>query len=352
MKFIHIADVHLGAIPDTGKPWSKDRKKEIWNAFENVIHTANQERVDLLLIAGDLIHRQPLLRELKEVNYLFSTLAHTRVVLIAGNHDYLKPTSYYHTFKWNDNVFFLKEKQLQSIYFEDINTQVYGLSYHSQEIPDPLYDNANPVSCTDRINILLAHGGDSKHVPIDNRKLADSQFDYIALGHIHMGHIICPDKMAFAGALEPMNVNDTGVHGYIKGIYQQNRISIEFVPAATRSYIHLEIKSNSQMTGLQLEREIQNRINELGNDNIYKITIIGFRDPEMIFEFEDLESIGNIVELLDLTEPEFDFEKLKKQYQRSLIGKYIEEFTNKEMDYTEQKALYYGVDALLKSMNN
>jgi len=55
---------------------------------------------------------------------------------------------------------------------------------------------------------------------------------------------------------------------------------------------------------------------------------------------------------LDLTEPEFDFEKLKKQYQRSLIGKYIEEFMNKEMDYTEQKALYYGVDALLKSMNN
>lgn len=351
MKFIHIADVHLGAIPDAGKPWSKAREKEIWNAFENVIHTANQERVDLLLIAGDLFHRQPLLRELKEVDYLFTTLAHTRVVLIAGNHDYLKPTSFYHTFKWNDNVFFLKEKQLQSIYFEDINTEVYGLSYHSREIPDPLYDNAASGS-TDRINILLAHGGDPGHIPVNNRKLANSQFDYIALGHIHMGHIVYPDKMAFAGALEPMDVNDTGVHGYIKGIYQQNHMSIEFVPAAIRSYIHLEIKSNSQMTGLQLEREIKSRINEQGNNNIYKIIIIGFRDPEMIYEFVGLESIGNIVELLDLTEPAFNFEKLKKQYQSSLIGKYIEEFTNREMDYTEQKALYYGVDALLKSKKN
>ena len=57
-----------------------------------------------MLIAGDLFHRQPLLRELKELRDLFGTLKATQVVLIAGNHDYLKRDSYYRTFVWGENV--------------------------------------------------------------------------------------------------------------------------------------------------------------------------------------------------------------------------------------------------------
>ena len=39
-----------------------------------------EEQTELLLIAGDLFHRQPLLRELKEVDYLFGSLTKTQVV--------------------------------------------------------------------------------------------------------------------------------------------------------------------------------------------------------------------------------------------------------------------------------
>ena len=77
MHFFHIADVHLGAAPDAGFPWGARRKEEIWTSFRRLIGKAREEETDLLLIAGDLFHRQPLLRELKEVNYLFSTLPHT-----------------------------------------------------------------------------------------------------------------------------------------------------------------------------------------------------------------------------------------------------------------------------------
>ena len=73
MKFVHIADVHLGAAPDKGFPWSEEREKEIWESFQKVIRQVGRIRADLLLIAGDLFHRQPLRKELKEVNYLFST---------------------------------------------------------------------------------------------------------------------------------------------------------------------------------------------------------------------------------------------------------------------------------------
>ena len=59
MKFIHIADVHLGAVPDKGYPWSKKREEEIWRTFRSLVRRAEEEQVDLLLIAGDLFHRQP-----------------------------------------------------------------------------------------------------------------------------------------------------------------------------------------------------------------------------------------------------------------------------------------------------
>ena len=102
MKFIHIADVHLGAVPDSNMPWAKERHDEIWESFKYILNVCNEEKADLLLIAGDLFHKQPLVRELKEVNYLFSTLETTRVVMMTGNHDYMGPRSNYRGFKWNE----------------------------------------------------------------------------------------------------------------------------------------------------------------------------------------------------------------------------------------------------------
>ena len=54
MKFIHIADVHLGVTPDAGMPWSETRSRDIWNSFRFMIEQARRQQADLLLIAGDL----------------------------------------------------------------------------------------------------------------------------------------------------------------------------------------------------------------------------------------------------------------------------------------------------------
>ena len=55
----------------------------MWNSLERLVKVCEEEQVDLLLIAGDLFHRQPLLRELKEVDYLFSQLTHTNIFLLS-----------------------------------------------------------------------------------------------------------------------------------------------------------------------------------------------------------------------------------------------------------------------------
>lgn len=84
MKFIHVSDVHLGIKPDVGKPWSEKRAQDIWDSFAEVIDAAVELKPDFLLISGDLFHAQPLKRELREVNYLFSRIPQTKIILMAG----------------------------------------------------------------------------------------------------------------------------------------------------------------------------------------------------------------------------------------------------------------------------
>ena len=76
LNFIHTADIHLGAAPDSTMTWATDRSTEIWDTFYKLLDETERSGADLLLIAGDLFHRQPLKRELKELNYRFSQLTH------------------------------------------------------------------------------------------------------------------------------------------------------------------------------------------------------------------------------------------------------------------------------------
>ena len=71
MKFYHIADVHLGAVPDRGAPTVSSADRIYGTLFRDMIHLAVREQPDCLFVCGDLFHRQPLKRELKEVDYLF-----------------------------------------------------------------------------------------------------------------------------------------------------------------------------------------------------------------------------------------------------------------------------------------
>ena len=54
MRFIHMADIHLGAVPDKGKPWSAKRTEEIETTFYRLLQEAGHQGVDLVLIAGDV----------------------------------------------------------------------------------------------------------------------------------------------------------------------------------------------------------------------------------------------------------------------------------------------------------
>lgn len=255
-----------------------------------MVEACNKERADLLLIAGDLFHRQPLLRELKEVNSLLATLKHTQVVLVAGNHDYLKKDSYYRTFRWARNVQMILSEDISCVEFPQLSLAVYGCSYHSREIKEAKYDNAFARK-KQRYEILIAHGGDEKHIPIQRNKIKALGYDYVALGHIHKPQMFQEEGAAYAGALEPIDKNDVGPHGYVRGEMDDKGCRVWFVPDAEREYVHMDVEIDKAMTGHSVRERIKAQIEERGVQNLYKITLKGLRDPDILFDLGDRKSV-------------------------------------------------------------
>lgn len=349
IRFIHLADVHLGAVPDRGCPWSREREEEIWETFRRVIVTIRKSPVDLLFIAGDLFHRQPLISELREINDLFATISQTRIFLMAGDNDYMKEDSFYRTFKWNENVSLFDEESRTCIEIPDKNIYVYGLSYEHKEIHEALYDDWKK-SDKRGFHVLMVHGGDEEHIPMDFRKMAEGGFDYVALGHRCQQQAPLKDWMLYSGALEPIDRNDLGEHGYIEGTYDEGKVRTRFVPFASRSYQNLLLTVREGSTQHTLEEMLRNEIMKRGGKNIYRVIIQGTRSPGSLLLAERLKSMGNIVEVLDESRPAYDLEKLHEQYKGTLIGDYIEQFPdNGRRPVVQDKALYHGLQALLNA---
>ena len=95
IRFIHLSDIHIGLLthgrlnPSTGY---NTRFEDILKCLDHVLETASNESVDLILIAGDVFHREnPLPAEEIEFARRIGKAAGrdgARVVIVLGNHDY------------------------------------------------------------------------------------------------------------------------------------------------------------------------------------------------------------------------------------------------------------------------
>lgn len=349
MKLIHVADLHLGMEPEKHSGFGISRGRELWETFARLIDECNQVGADLLLLAGDFFHRQPLVRELQEADFQFSRLQKTRVVLIAGNHDYIGTRSHYEDFVWNDKVTMLREDELQTIEYPDLGVSVTGFSYHKRDITEAKIDGAMPSG--DGINILLAHGGDAKDVPMDYRRLALAGFDYVALGHIHK-----PEQRSGniwqAGSLEPLDKNETGEHGYLLveiTAGAKHVTKAEFVPFSLRKYVNLEVTVTPEDTNGSLTGRIRQMLTEGGKNNLYRITLSGTRDEHLEPDLAAIAGLGLVTEVSDETLPEYDFDAIRAANHDNLIGMFIDRILESEkQDEVTKKALYYGLLALMK----
>ena len=195
MRFIHAADIHLdsplrGLEAYPGAPAERLRIATR-QAFDRVVDLCLEERVDFLIIAGDLFDT-----EVKDFNAALAAAVQLRrldqagipVYLILGNHDSREEMTRH--VPWPANVTLFDHKRPQTVRHPTLPVALHGMSYPQREVTENLVPGyPGPVS--DCFNIGLLHtnaGGNSQHAayaPCSVEELVAKGYQYWALGHVH-----------------------------------------------------------------------------------------------------------------------------------------------------------------------
>lgn len=350
MKFIHIADVHLGVRPDRGRLWSDERTTEIEESFRDILRLCEDEEIDLLLIAGDLYHTPPTLKQLKQLDYWLRTMPKTKTIILTGSNDYMAAGSDWENFEFESDTVLLPRDRATNAYIKELNVCVTGYSYGKPEYTERILERLRPGR-EGAYNILLGHGGDKQHMPFSKEKLARLGFDYIALGHIHKPAHILKNKMAFSGSLEPIDYTDTGRRGYILGeVDDEGNTRIKWVAHNTRNYVNLSLSVEKEHTNGDIAEIVESKINELGKQHIYRILLKGTINHDMQINLSGLMKRYNINELIDHTKTDYNMDELYAQNENNLLGHFIQAMADEDSTEDENirnKALRYGIEAIL-----
>ena len=221
-KFIHTADIHLDS-PLKGLEAHEDAPLEeireaTRRAFDNLINWAMEEKVDFVLIAGDLYDG-----DWKDYNtglFFVSRMgrlakAGIKVLMVSGNHDAASQIT--KSLPLPDNVILFSSKTHQSKKLADLGVIIHGQSY-SQRAETRNLAAKYPQGNAGYFNIGLLHtcltgrAGHEAYAPCTIDELTSKGYDYWALGHIHQREIILEDPwIVFPGNIQGRHIKETGI---------------------------------------------------------------------------------------------------------------------------------------------
>ena len=353
MRFIHFYDIRIGNSAESGTPWEEARSLELESGLDRVMKLASECGAGLVLISGGLYAHVPTDTEMDKANRIFTLYPGIEVVITAGISDPVPRSAPARSFTWANNVHFVMENT-ECIELSSIHTKVYAAAVTEDgcTAPEELVRTAKESDWQTqpiRIAVLYTDNDDAA-----KSAFKDAGLSYVALGSNTPGCRKLSNNIACPGSFEPGEMGDNGSHGvYIGDISEQTGIleSLEFKPMASASYVPLLIRTNVRTTAEELESLVKKEIKKRGMTNIYRLKLTGQRNPEECFDLERLKAECRISELIDETEPEYDYRSLFAEHSQDMIGFYISKIVNDKHDMTkvEQRAVYYGLSALLNT---
>jgi len=204
LRLLHTADVHLGARHgDLGDKAAAQRERQ-FAAFRATVDLALEERVDLVLIAGDLFdtNTQPR-RSVERVAAELKRLAASsiRTVVIPGTHDVYDRASIYRAHDLaalagvgrDSDLVVVLTPDAPEVDLPSLDAVVYGRVFATKRAPrSPLEEFTAAVPGTRTWRLGLVHGSilipgrtDHDEVVVTTEEIAKSGLDYLALGHWH-----------------------------------------------------------------------------------------------------------------------------------------------------------------------
>lgn len=240
MRFIHASDLHIdsplrGLDRYDGAPVERLRTATR-SALERLVDRALGERVDFILLAGDIydrdwqdFHTGLFFRE----QMVRLGRAGIRVFIVQGNHDAQGVISRQLVLPPHVTVF--SSRVAQTVRIDELSVAIHGRSFPERAVDEDLVPSY-PVPVPGLFNIGMLHTsltgrpGHDTYAPTNLATLVAKGYDYWALGHVHAREVVSEQpRIVFPGNLQGRYANETGAKGCELVTVEAGRIEAEFV---------------------------------------------------------------------------------------------------------------------------
>jgi DNA repair exonuclease SbcCD nuclease subunit len=311
---LHLADVHLGARhADMGAAAVQQRERQ-QAAFVRAIDVALRERVDAVLICGDLFDsnaqpRRSVERAAGDLRRL--TDAGIRVVIIPGTHDAYDSHSIFRTFDLvqlaglpsGSGLLVVLTPERPEIHIPDLDLVVYGRVFATKRAPRSPLDGFD-VSADDRATwkVGMIHGSrfiagkvERDDVLFTDDEIAASGLDYLALGHWHsfLSGRAGETTWAYSGAPEPVAVDQDGAGDVClvrleDGIGGRSSVHLERVRVGRTTFRSLEFDAAELASQDDLVRRLAE---EADPDLVLTVTVAGIAPDTLEIQPDEVQRI-------------------------------------------------------------
>jgi DNA repair exonuclease SbcCD nuclease subunit len=316
-RLLHMADVHLGARHDDLGATAAAQRERQFAAFQRAIELGLSEKVDLVLVCGDLFdsNSQPR-RSVERAAAELAKLAarHIPVVIIPGTHDCYEPGSIYRVFDLAELAGVPPEAGLVTVLTDQrpqLDLGQLGISVISHVFPakrapeSPLSQmhaaaRAARGDGTKARNWLVGmiHGSiaqpgrfEQDEVIVTEQEIAESGLDYLALGHVHSFRegSAGPTKWAYSGAPEAVAVDQDGAGQVLLVNLEEHgdkrTVTIQPRPVGRTKFSKLDVDAATIASQAALDQ----RLRELADaDLVLDVRLIGVRAEELDLNLDEL----------------------------------------------------------------
>ena len=209
-RFMHFSDTHLG-----NREYMMDlREEDFYEAFNEAVDIALEERVDFIIHSGDLFDTWgPSNRALSELKDSMLRLKEKgiRTYMVMGDHDRPRRTDYPAASIFDFlGLTLMGADDLDTLYIEDSDTFIAGISNMKGPRRDSLpqmYARADLLAKEHRNSILISHQGVSGYTHPEDVQIQEidlpGSFAYLAFGHVHVSSYRArPTPFSYAGSTE------------------------------------------------------------------------------------------------------------------------------------------------------
>ena len=263
-KFIHCSDLHIDSpfkgFSSVGNSLVEVLRKSTYQAFQNIVELALKEKVEAVLIAGDIYDgaEKSLEAQLK-FRHGLKKLSDKGIdtFIVHGNHDPLN--SWSASLKWPERVHVFSGTQMECIPVERngvVKAYVHGISYPKRDVTENLAQKFSRGN-GEGFAIGLLHSnvghqsGHDNYAPCSMDDLIAAKMDYWALGHIHRFRVLRESNPAvvYSGNSQARHMRESGEKGCCLVTLNKNMGPlIQFIPIDAVRYIQSEVDISGTIT--------------------------------------------------------------------------------------------------------